>query len=307
MNWWGASNIGSRAENQDCFMLPGDESEASDFLLFGVFDGHGPQGKQAAHKARDSIYSFLTEKTTHQGTSIDASLMQASFHEAHSAILDTATTDFGTTAVVGAVHLPSSKFFFGWAGDSKAVIVRRCAKEGSPVSEPDCKSILHQLELPSRSNAGYYAIELTEDHVPTLPNEEDRVYANGGIIRSPFGMTRVFVPELYASFYGVRVGGLNMSRAIGHKFLSRFGVIPDPDFGVQTLLPDDLVIMASDGLWGKMTPTEVAQFIDSNPAFHNSPDKICTALIQESKKRWGATADNITIIVFLASGNTVVT
>jgi len=249
-----------------------------------------------------------------QGTVIDDSLMRASFAEAHNVILESATTDFGTTAVVAALHTPSAKLYYGWVGDSKAIVCRRGThainvNKSQPISVPGEKTIPDEIlangnGMPSND---YVAIELTKDHVPTLPLEEERVFSSGGIIRNPFGMARVFVPDLYASFYGVRVGGLNMSRSLGHKYLSRFGVIPDPDFGEHELLVNDLVILASDGLWGKIPPNDVAQMINERPEIQGSPEKICAALIRESKQRWGNSADNITVVVLLVSDENNIT
>jgi len=289
-------------------VLPPDASASSEFLLFGVFDGHGSQGKQAARKARDTMHSFLNENFTQTGTSVDAPLMQSAFVAAHSAIVQNAAADFGTTAVLAAIHLPTAKLCFGWVGDSKAIICRRNnhptsnhPNTNNTMAVDDDQKAQEPFVVPTLPKTAYYAIELTEDHVPTLPKEEDRIYASGGIIRTLNGMARIFVPELYASFYGVRVGGLNMSRALGHKYLSRFGVIPDPEFGTQQLLDDDLVILASDGLWGKISPEEVASLISNKPTIHSSPEQICKMLMEESKRRWGSNGDNITIVVISLS------
>eukprot|EP00026_Physarum_polycephalum_P005010 Phypoly_transcript_05036.p1 GENE.Phypoly_transcript_05036~~Phypoly_transcript_05036.p1 ORF type:complete len:622 (-),score=91.91 Phypoly_transcript_05036:53-1918(-) len=297
LTWWGSTDIGCRHENQDSFLLPPNDS-TKEMLIFGVFDGHGPEGKHAATTAVSVINNFYEENPI--DIPIDHALMRVSFLAAHSAILDKATNDFGTTAVVAALHMSSSQLYFGWVGDSKAVICRKRIPNGTP-RQP----LSPRMDDPvvQGGNGGYYAIELTRDHVLSTPEEMDRIYSSGGVIRTPGGVARVFIPELYSAFYGTKVGGLNMSRSLGHLYLSRFGVIPDPDYGEEGLHPNDLVILATDGLWGRMSPTEVCKFIADRPKIQNSPQEICDALIEESKARWGPIADNITILVLLSSQN----
>ncbi|WIA23673.1 hypothetical protein OEZ85_000373 [Tetradesmus obliquus] len=80
------------------------------------------------------------------------------------------------------------------------------------------------------------AIQLTSDHKPDRSDEAARVAALGGKVVAKGGGARV-------------MGLLAMSRAIGDHFLRPY-VIPEPEVAcLQRSHEDELLILASDGLW----------------------------------------------------------
>ena len=80
--------------------------------------------------------------------------------------------------------------------------------------------------------------ELTTDHIPTddNPSEKSRVNATGGPIAN-----------------------LHVSRMIGYTEARKYGVIHEPEIKYFNLEEDDqILILASDGIWEHMTIQNVA-------------------------------------------------
>lgn len=87
---------------------------------------------------------------------------------------------------------------------------------------------------------GGRTVPLSCDQKPTRGDEADRVKSCGG---------RIYMTD------GFRVEGiLGMTRAIGDVALEKCGVSPEPEFTVlQRMEDDEVIVMATDGLWEVMT------------------------------------------------------
>lgn len=98
----------------------------------------------------------------------------------------------------------------------------------------DCRAVMSR---------GGVAEALTTDHRPSSQAEKDRIEAMGGYIDCFNGVWRI-------------QGSLAVSRAIGDKQLKRW-VIAEPETQVIRIGPkDEFLILASDGLWDKVTNQE---------------------------------------------------
>lgn len=83
-----------------------------------------------------------------------------------------------------------------------------------------------------------------------------------------------------------------------HVLTAAIGVVEDlqPDAPPDPidLQAKDVLVLCSDGLWGQMTPVEIAGIVTSS-----SPEPACKALVQLAKERGGP--DNITVQVLRLS------
>jgi len=79
-----------------------------------------------------------------------------------------------------------------------------------------------------------------------------------------------------------------------HVLTAAVGVCDDlqPDFSAEpvSLAPSDTLVICTDGLWGQMTPTEIAEIVSSRAV-----NDACKALVHLAKERGGP--DNITLQV----------
>lgn len=133
-------------------------------------------------------------------------------------------------------------------------------------------------------------LPLTIDHTPMRKDERARVRRAGG--------------EVFWS-NGLRVmGSLSMTRAIGDHFLRHHGVISEPEVSTVRRCPrDELLILATDGLWNFVTGSDAvaaarrllaraeAAGVARRAAVHAVPK----ALTQLALARGGT--DNVTVMV----------
>ena len=74
-----------------------------------------------------------------------------------------------------------------------------------------------------------------------------------------------------------------MTRALGHKSLSKFGVIHTPSISFKTLSEDDaFVILASDGVFDNLTGHEAVMFVTDAIDEGEDLDSIPNGLIEKS-------------------------
>jgi len=88
---------------------------------------------------------------------------------------------------------------------------------------------------------------------------------------------------------------LNMSRALGHKILSKYGVASEPTIYTWPLCYGDKLVIGCDGLWDVLTKEEVAKIVNSI----NDPVKASKHLLKEAEDKWAVLkrkSDNITAI-----------
>jgi serine/threonine protein phosphatase PrpC len=260
------------------FMLEG-QSDWADTALFGVFDGHG--GEQvakfcAAHLPRTIACEPASDVPT---------VLRDSFLHMDHMLTDLAKkvppTDpghpdrVGSTAVTCLINRDT--LVVANAGDSRAVLSR-----------------------------GGCALELSNDHKPSLQTEADRINRAGG-----------FVVEQSCGPHTIhRVNGnLSLSRSIGdlrfkkNTDLSAAEQIVSCVPEVQTCKrqhSDEFMVIACDGVWDVFTSEEVVRRVHKDlPAIRRGDlqpsDVVCNildeCLTEDPHQSFGKGADNMTMIL----------
>ncbi len=198
-------------------------------VMFGVCDGHG--GKEAAEYASQHIpknFENSTKERTEDG------LIEA-FEKTDKDFLKKKIND-GSTAVVCLIREEDGKqvLYIANTGDSRLVW---------------CRKYQHGWFERFVLFKGRYGVKYVEtrDHKPSDPLEKKRINDAGGEVK----------------IWGVpRVCGLAVSRAIGDlriKNINPKWVIPTPDVRRFEITKDDYIILASDGLWDRITSEEAAK------------------------------------------------
>ncbi|MCD9643020.1 hypothetical protein HAX54_030124 [Datura stramonium] len=99
----------------------------------------------------------------------------------------------------------------------------------------DCRAVVSR---------GGIAEALTSDHKPSRKDEKDRIETSGGYVDCSNGVWRIH-------------GSLAVSRGIGDRYLKQW-VISEPETKVVELNPElEFLVLASDGLWDKVSNQEV--------------------------------------------------
>lgn len=137
------------------------------------------------------------------------------------------------------------------------------------------------------------------DHDLTQAEERRRCEAHGGRVVEASGCMRLVPPDAEPALLvvkGARRLTLNMSRALGHRILTGYGVSSLPQLYHMAVRAGDRLVIASDGLWDVLSNELVAYIL----SYQTSPTDAVTALFNEAMDTYAintSAADNISIVV----------
>jgi len=198
------------ANDQNNHSSGGGGIQAAESRLMGIFDGHALNGERVADFCVDGLPKLLAAKLSQRlrpdlKQEENDLVVKKALEEAFVELDEGCGSDGehgGCTATV--VLQLGSKIFVANTGDSRSFIC------------------VHH------SATGYTDIVYTtQDHKPNVPEEHARVESMGGEVWVPShgqGAARVVFNDPQT---GAQTG-LAMSRSIGDRDISQFGVIPDP-------------------------------------------------------------------------------
>lgn len=140
----------------------------------------------------------------------------------------------------------------------------------------DCRAVI------SRGGVGE---ALTSDHRPSREDEKSRIEALGGYVDcSRGGIWRI-------------QGSLAVSRGIGDRHLKQW-VTAEPETKIFAIQPDfEFLILASDGLWDKVSNQEAVNVVHSNGAGIDKMEglAVCKKLVELSVSR--GSLDDISVML----------
>jgi len=267
--------------------------------LYGVFDGHGPNGQDASCRLSEYLVPRLQKSLeNHYAGTGSRNVLDVVSKEFLSAdanmVSEEAFQMSGSTGTI--ICLMGQKVLCAWLGDSRAVM-------GS-----------------ESKTGGIVATHLSNDHKPNRPDEKLRVEKAGGEVRqagfmdSFAGPMRVFKP-------GEQFPGLAISRSFGDAGGKSVGVTAVPEMsvlhltrevrciiicsvcvtpclwhilrsfifrdGINRLTPcmsvcDSLV---QDGVWDEMSAEECVRMVMTFSAEMDA-DGAAQTLCNEARRRW---------------------
>jgi protein phosphatase 2C family protein 2/3 len=254
---------GWRSDNEDAHVvvlgLP-----ISGFDFFGIYDGHG--GPLVARFAGKRCHEIFDNLCRHPGDI--SQLLIRSFILVDEALTKETTPDetgsTGCTANVTVINHATKKIYCANAGDARSVLCRNGT-----------------------------AINLSEDHRPTVESERSRIIAAGSSVSDD------------------RVEGLlAVSRAFGDFDFKQASSLPPhkqavtsyPEVTVNSLTPDDqFIVSACDGIWDCMSSQDVVNFLIAELRATNDPTKVCGKLLDKCVARDipedGIGTDNMSVII----------
>ena len=134
---------------------------------------------------------------------------------------------------------------------------------------------------------GGRAVEVSamDQHKPSHESEKRRIVQSGGTVKD-----------------GRMFGQLGVSRAFGDLCFKAFGLLSEPCISEVTLQAGDThLIVASDGLWGSVRPSEAARIVTNDDGSSKSAVDIAEKLAGIALKRQNEVAsrggDNVTVVV----------
>eukprot|EP00298_Acanthocystis_sp_HF-20_P011143 c19251_g1_i2.p1 GENE.c19251_g1_i2~~c19251_g1_i2.p1 ORF type:complete len:335 (+),score=129.33 c19251_g1_i2:139-1143(+) len=261
-------------ENQDNFFVIEKLDKIKNSSVFCVLDGHGKQGAHASNLVKQKMGIFFeNEENLKLIASNPKEALRKCFEEAQTS-LKGQTIDFslsGTTCNL--VYLSGNHAICANAGDSRSIIVYKSH---------------NQTKIQ----------ELSIDHKPELPQEQQRIEAAGGRVEPVKDELDEFIGPKRVWLKDQDTPGLMMTRSIGDFVAQSIGVIWEPEFIEYDLdfSQYPYLILASDGIWEFLSNEEVANLATSKKTTKESAGVICENASQLWKKR-DTIQDDITLIL----------
>lgn len=256
----------------DFFVLARAES-----LLFGVLDGHGPDGHDIAHYAQESLPGFFVERLRQGSLSWDQ-IVHASFGDLISHLQHELTEKAecsGSTVSVAMLDREDGGGPFrlrgAFLGDSTVVHGWRTSPEGSWEVE-----------------------HLTNIHRPDREDEYARITSAGGEVHMPEG-------EGFAARLVTPAWKLSMSRAAGDFHAVPFGLSSQPELMTEVHFDEEsehVILCCSDGVWDVLPPVQAVNFVSRFPP--EDAQLAVERLVTKAQRRWQESeevVDDITAIL----------
>mmetsp|Transcript_4732 Transcript_4732/g.7357 ORF Transcript_4732/g.7357 Transcript_4732/m.7357 type:complete len:305 (+) Transcript_4732:175-1089(+) len=253
---------GPRPHQEDRFLFKRNDMHA----FFGIFDGHG--GFECAEHVRDSLHDHIMNhpefstnlpEAIHHGVSLTDSIWLQN-------CIQNSANISGTTGVFGFIR--DNVLTVGNVGDSRCILSRKG-----------------------------HAVELSVDQKPWRPDEKARIERSGGWV-DPKGML---------------LGYISMSRSFGDIAMKSFRSLQFPGVSLhddvficvpeirQVTLSheDEFIILASDGLWGRVTNEKAVKIARDSLKRYQDPKRAAEDLIEEGYRE--GSMDNTTVLVIIVN------
>ncbi|KAF8071239.1 protein phosphatase [Scenedesmus sp. PABB004] len=268
----GADPGGNTKDNQDAWCVQ-ERLAGHELALFGVFDGHGQEGKAVSHTVCEQLprimARLLAGKAAPAAGGIEAALT-AAFPEANACVRHRAGLDADLSGSTGIVAvLAPHRLVAANLGDSRCVLGKVDAR------------------------GAVTAVALSADHTPMDDKEAQRVVAAGGRIASfmcgdePLGPPRVWLRD-------VNVPGLCMTRSFGDYVAATVGVIDTPALLAAPLTPaDKYVVLMSDGIFEFIDSQAVMEEVHAAARAGLGPNDAARRLVRLARKSWQEQEDDI--------------
>lgn len=264
-----ASHRGHKPDqpNQDEFFVLGRENS----VLFGVLDGHGPDGHDVAHFAQEHLPMLVTEGLRHETESWESSVSSAVARLCDKAREE---PDMASKAEISGCTI-SLLMLDRPEGKDLGKLRLRCAHLGDSMAV---------LATRKSSADGWVVTPLMQIHRPDREDEAERIRSIGGtVIDGEDGQ-----PGRLAA------GGwsLAVSRSFGDFHAVPHGLSHEAEFNVDLDLSaedENFILVCSDGVWDVMTEQQVVNVVGKYKP--NEAQTAVEKLISKAQLRWQETSD----------------
>ena len=290
----GKNYAGKTKTNQDAFVFNSNINNIKDFNIFGVLDGHGPDGHFVSEFASNFIPNQIMNnpeiKNISNTEQIYKKLKENNYKIINQAFVQTD------------VQLKTMQFDIRESGSTCCLVIHIgkhiiCANTG------DSRAIVafDQVNDLNSKNLDFLTVmPLSIDNKPENIEEISRILMAGGVVeklKNDFGEEvgpyRVWVK-------GKDYPGLAMSRSIGDLYGKSVGVIPNPGILEYEINKSTKYIIAcSDGVW-EFLDNETVMNIGKKYYLKNDAVELTNELISKAYKEWSENdkiIDDITAVV----------
>ena len=266
--------------NQDSIVCLTNINNIKDFNMFGVLDGHGPDGHYVSEFISEFIPSKLAnhpkiknlknpEEIYREYKSNNCQIITQAFLEADKELENVQfdTTESGTTCCL-IIHI-GTHIMCANTGDSRALVIFDDSQQEN-----------------SKSLDYLKAVPLSIDYKPEIPEETNRIIMSGGVVEQMTDELGEGVGPMRVWAKNEDYPGLAMSRSIGDLNAKTVGVIPDPGiFEYDLNKTTKFVIVCSDGVW-EFLNNENVKNIGKKFYEENNASAFCHNLVAKSYELW---------------------
>ena len=291
-NYYASSQAGKNSEgitktNQDSYLVLTKINNFTNFNVFAVFDGHGPDGHLISQFLVRYFTDFFNNNPEIKKCSRELEVFNLFLHSNYKLLHDSIALSEEKLKEQKNINCQYSgstccmliqiyqKIICANIGDSRAILISEMIKEDT--------------------------VNLSNDHKPNLKKELERIKKYGGVVEKCLYEDGVFDgPYRVWNSSKQEYPGLAVSRSIGDTEATKLGVLAEPEFNLKTLKSNmKYIVIASDGIWEFLNNKDVSEIIKR---FYNAGNAkgAVEELIKQSREKWandGESADDITVIV----------
>ena len=288
----GIDSNGNQKTNQDTLLSLTNINKIKDFNIFGVLDGHGPDGHHVSNFASDFIPSQIINHPEIKKLS-DPELIYQKLKENNCQII---TESF----LYCDEELKKAEFDAYGSGSTCILIIHigahiLCANVG------DSRAIVAYDDNKDDQDLNYLEqAQLSIDYKPDLEDEKNRILLSGGVVEQMENQFGEGVGPYRVWAKGQNYPGLAMSRSIGDLKGKSVGVIAEPgilEYDINETTK--FIVIASDGVWEFLKNENVID-IGKNFYIDNDTSNICHKIVDTSASIWQSrdvVMDDITVVV----------
>ena len=270
-----SSKKGPRSAMEDRLLIETDLLKDGRIELFAVFDGHG--GSTVAEFLLQNFAKILRKKIKQASENKDASKQSEPID--YNSCLVNAFADCDNQIDADFFSKQKDNIFYRDSGSTAAVVMIVEKKEFYCANAGDTEAVLKQLDTQKIS-------VITTQHKPCFLHEIKRIEDAGGFVSQFGGISRVN-------------GNLAVSRAFGNCSLTtnddRKIINAVPSVSQGSWNKDDIMIIASDGLWDVFSYAEALEQVTvfvKEKDFCECANFLTNMAIVERKSN-----DNVSVIV----------
>ena len=287
----GKNEYGETKTNQDSYLILTKINNLTNYNVFAVFDGHGPEG----HLVSQFLVSYFTDFFKNNIQIIqckEETQIYNIFLEDDYKILKEAVKNSED-------QLSKEENINAQNSGSTMCMVIQIYKKIICMNVGDSRAIISMSEM-FRDEIKNLSI----DHKPNLKKELERIKKCGGFVeRCIYEDGKADGPFRVWNSPNLESPGLAIARSIGDLDAASLGVISEPEFCQKSIKKEmNFIVIASDGVWEYLENKNVCHIVKG--FFSNGTAKEASEeLVKKSREIWdkkGKEVDDITaIVIFL--------
>ena len=288
----GTDANGNEKTDQDTLVNLTNINKVKDFNIFGVLDGHGPDGHHVSTFASDYIPTQIINHPEIKELS-DPELIYQKLKEDNCQII--------TEAFLSCDEQLKKAEFDAYNSGSTCVLIIHVGQHILCANVGDSRALVAYDDNKEDEELNYLEqAQLSIDYKPELEDEKNRILLSGGVVEQMQNQFGEGVGPYRVWVKGQDYPGLAMSRSLGDLKSKTIGVISEPgilEYDINETTK--FIVLASDGVW-EFLKNEMVIDIGKRFYIDNDTSSFCHNIVDTSASIWQSkdvVVDDITIVV----------